>query len=82
MISLDTNVVSEITTTRPAEAVVAWLNGQDSEKLCLEKNWWRRRQSHCSINQWLKMRNANYAPTDTPRSIRLNFPVHSSSPVP
>lgn len=34
-------------------------------------NWWRRRQSHCLLNQWLKMRNADYAPTDTPKSIRL-----------
>ena len=33
MILLDTNVVSEVMKTRPAEAVVAWLNGQDSEKL-------------------------------------------------
>jgi len=33
MILLDTNVVSEAMKTRPAEAVVAWLNGQDSDKL-------------------------------------------------
>jgi len=33
MILLDTNVVSEVMKTRPAEAVVVWLNGQDSEKL-------------------------------------------------
>ena len=33
MILLDTNVVSEVMKTRPAETVVAWLNGQDSEKL-------------------------------------------------
>jgi hypothetical protein len=33
MILLDMNIVSEVTETRPAEAVVAWLNGQDSGKL-------------------------------------------------
>jgi predicted nucleic acid-binding protein len=33
MILLDTNVVSEVMKRRPAEAVVAWLNGQNSEKL-------------------------------------------------
>ena len=33
MILLDTNVVSEVMKARPTEAVVAWLNGQDSEKL-------------------------------------------------
>ena len=33
MILLDTNVVSEVMKTRPEEAVVAWLNAQDSEKL-------------------------------------------------
>jgi len=33
MILLDTNVVSEVMKTRPAEAVVGWLNGQESEKL-------------------------------------------------
>lgn len=33
MILLDTNVVSEVMKTQPAEAVVAWLNGQDSERL-------------------------------------------------
>jgi len=33
MIRLDTNVVSEVMKTRPTEAVVAWLKGQDSEKL-------------------------------------------------
>jgi predicted nucleic acid-binding protein len=33
MILLDTNVVSEVMKTRPEEAVVAWLNGQGSEKL-------------------------------------------------
>jgi hypothetical protein len=33
MILLDTNVVSEVMKTRPAEAVVAWLNSQDSQKL-------------------------------------------------
>ena len=35
------------------------------------KNWWRRRQSHCLINQGLKMRNADCPPTNTPKSIRL-----------
>jgi predicted nucleic acid-binding protein len=35
MILLDTNVVSEVMKTRPAEAVVAWLNAQDSDKLYL-----------------------------------------------
>jgi predicted nucleic acid-binding protein len=35
MILLDTNVVSEVMKSRPAEAVVAWLNGQESEKLCV-----------------------------------------------
>ena len=34
-------------------------------------NWWRWRQSHCYTNQWLTMRNADYAPTNTPKSIRL-----------
>lgn len=33
MILLDTNIVSEVMRTRPAETVVAWLNGQDAEKL-------------------------------------------------
>jgi hypothetical protein len=33
MILLDTNVVSEVMKARPAEAVVTWLNGQNSEKL-------------------------------------------------
>jgi predicted nucleic acid-binding protein len=33
MILLDTNVVSEVMKTRPSDAVVAWLNGQASEKL-------------------------------------------------
>ena len=33
MILLDTNVVSEVMKTQPAEAVVAWLNAQDSERL-------------------------------------------------
>ena len=33
MILLDTNVVSEVMKARPAEAVVTWLNGQESEKL-------------------------------------------------
>jgi len=33
MILLDTNVVSEVMKTRPAEAVVAWLNSQGSERL-------------------------------------------------
>ena len=33
MILLDTNVVSEVMKTQPAEAVVAWLNGQDSGRL-------------------------------------------------
>jgi len=33
MILLDTNVVSEVMKARPAEAVVTWLNGQQSEKL-------------------------------------------------
>jgi predicted nucleic acid-binding protein len=35
MILLDTNVVSELMRTEPAEAVLAWLNGQPSEKLYL-----------------------------------------------
>jgi len=30
-----------------------------------------QRQSDCLANQQLKMRNAEYAPTDTPKSIRL-----------
>ena len=33
MILLDTNVVSEVMRARPLEAVVDWLNSQDSEKL-------------------------------------------------
>ena len=33
MILLDTNVVSEVMKARPAEAVLAWLNSQESEKL-------------------------------------------------
>ena len=33
MILLDTNVVSEVMKARPAEAVVTWLNGQESGKL-------------------------------------------------
>ena len=33
MILLDTNIVSEVMKTRPADPVVAWLNGQDSDKL-------------------------------------------------
>jgi predicted nucleic acid-binding protein len=33
MILLDTNVIMEVMKTQPAEAVVAWLNGQDSERL-------------------------------------------------
>lgn len=33
MILLDTNVVSEVMKTQPAEAVVTWLNAQDSERL-------------------------------------------------
>lgn len=33
MILLDTNVVSEVMKAQPAEAVVAWLNGQDSQNL-------------------------------------------------
>ena len=33
MILLDTNVVSEVMKTQPVEAVVAWLNSQDSERL-------------------------------------------------
>jgi toxin FitB len=33
MILLDTNVVSEVMKAQPAEAVVAWLNGQDSKNL-------------------------------------------------
>lgn len=33
MILLDTNVVSEVMKTQPLEAVVAWLNAQDSERL-------------------------------------------------
>lgn len=32
MMLLDTNVISEVMKTRPAETVVAWLNGQESEK--------------------------------------------------
>ena len=32
MILLDTNVVSEVMRARPAEAVITWLNGQNSEK--------------------------------------------------
>lgn len=35
MILLDTNVVSELMKTRPAESVLAWLNGQASEKFYL-----------------------------------------------
>lgn len=35
MILLDTNIVSELMKSRPAEAVLAWLNGQPSEKLYL-----------------------------------------------
>ena len=35
MILLDTNVVAEVMKTQPAEAVVAWLNGQDSERICI-----------------------------------------------
>ncbi|MGB5649685.1 MAG: hypothetical protein WBM59_06350 [Sedimenticolaceae bacterium] len=31
----------------------------------------RRRQSHCFIDQWLEMRNADYALTYTPKSIQL-----------
>ena len=33
MILLDTKVVSEVMKARPAEAVLAWLNSQESEKL-------------------------------------------------
>ena len=33
MILLDTNIVSEVMKTRPAKAVVAWLNAQASEQL-------------------------------------------------
>ena len=33
MILLDTNVVSEVMKVRPIEAVVTWLNGQESDKL-------------------------------------------------
>lgn len=33
MILLDTNIVSEVMKARPAEAVVTWLNGQNSENL-------------------------------------------------
>lgn len=33
MILLDTNVVSEVMKAQPAQAVVAWLNGQDSQNL-------------------------------------------------
>ncbi len=33
MILLDTNVVSEVMRAQPAESVVAWLNGQPSERL-------------------------------------------------
>lgn len=33
MILLDTNVVSEVMKAQPAEAVVAWLNAQQSDKL-------------------------------------------------
>lgn len=35
MILLDTNVISELMKTRPAESVLVWLNGQPSEKLYL-----------------------------------------------
>lgn len=35
MILLDTNVVSELMKTEPAEAVLAWLNHQPSERLYL-----------------------------------------------
>ena len=35
MILLDTNVVSEVMKARPAEAVVTWLNFQESKKLCV-----------------------------------------------
>ena len=37
----------------------------------LHCHWWRRRRSHCLVEQRLKMRNAGNAPTDTPRLIRL-----------
>jgi predicted nucleic acid-binding protein len=33
MILLDTHVTLELMKTRPSDAVVAWLNGQASEKL-------------------------------------------------
>lgn len=33
MILLDTNIVSEVMKTQPAETVVTWLNSQDSDKL-------------------------------------------------
>lgn len=33
MILLDTNIVSEVMRTQPAETVLAWLNSQDSAKL-------------------------------------------------
>ena len=33
MILLDTNIVSEVMKVRPAETVIAWLNGQNSENL-------------------------------------------------
>jgi len=35
MILLDTNVVSELMKVQPAETVLAWLNGQSSDKLYL-----------------------------------------------
>ena len=33
MILLETNVMSEVMKARPSAAVVAWLNGQESDKL-------------------------------------------------
>lgn len=35
MILLDTNVVSEVMKAQPSKIVVAWLNGQDSQNLCV-----------------------------------------------
>lgn len=33
--------------------------------------WWRRRQSHCPINQYVALLNARNAPIDTPRLLCL-----------
>jgi len=57
--------------------------------------WWRRRQSHCLLNQWFKMLNVQNAPANTPRRRDRNsdawlaselthlpwkFAVHCSAP--